>query len=153
MVSSSSTGCQCVDLPCFFLAEPFGPVFSFPASSKSNSFRHFLSPERPSNGLRLQRHLPPGFRGPPYDRSGWCFVEARVFVLHRISGQLHNAIHVGPTSRWDRWSGQSPVCACVLLLPSGVDLVRPSSLATAVSTWACLRSATFRKATSVGVRR
>ena len=93
----------------FFLAEAFGLVFSLPVSSKSKSFRHFPSPERRSTKLRLQRHLPPGFEGALYDRSGWCFVEARVFVLHHISRQLHNDTHVGATPRWD-WA---VACACV----------------------------------------
>ena len=32
---------------------------------------------------------------------GGAFIEAHVFVLHHTSGQLHNDIHVGPTSRKD----------------------------------------------------
>ena len=39
--------------------------------------------------LRLQPHLPIGFDGPSYDKSGWCFVEARVWddVKHFVTNE------------------------------------------------------------------
>ena len=119
----------------FSLAESFGPVFSFPASSKSNSFRHFLSPERPSNGLRLQRHLPPGFAGPPYDRSGCLCITPHL----RSASQCHTR-----GSNFTMGSVEWPVaCVCVRSVATFRRRSRPpSSLAALVSTWACLRSAT-----------
>ena len=107
----------------FSLAKAFGLVSFFPVS-KLNSFRHVPAPEKHSSGPRLQRHVPPGFEGPPYDRSGWCFVEAPVSVAHHISDQFHHDRHVGPTSRRDWQSGQSSVRTYDVWQPSGVDLIR-----------------------------
>merc|ERR1719383_1194695 len=30
------------------------------------------------NTVLIQSHLPPGFTGPAYDQSGWCFVESAI---------------------------------------------------------------------------
>ena len=37
--------------------------------------------------LRLQSRLPPGFDGPSYDLSGWCFVEA--WGMHAAQTRTH----------------------------------------------------------------
>ena len=57
---------------------------------------------------RLQPQLPPGFQGPAYERSGWCFVEACATTSLRISHVKHGMCLAGAVGFF-RWT-QSSVC-------------------------------------------
>ena len=63
---------------------------------------------------RLQSHLPLGFHGASYDKSGWCFVEACGMICGTSDTNECMALLVGPFTfvRLDNVTDDSPPVCC-----------------------------------------
>ena len=130
MVSSSSTGCQCVDLPCSFSQTLSVPYFlSRRRQSRTRSVIFFLLKGLPTDlgcsGTSLlasKDHHTTEVGGASSRHVSLCYTASLVsFTMPHTWVQLHDG---------DRWSGQSPVrvrAFCCYLQASISSAIKPGN--------------------------